>query len=74
MPKPKSASKKPRNPAGKKSQKIIWQKKKKIVRAILQIFADSHYIYNGRHRSSKVGARVKNFQNFSKFFFGLKMI
>ena len=68
-----SVQKNPGTPPEKNLRKL-FDKKIFLVRAILQIFADSHYIYNGRHRSSKVGARVKNFQKFSKIFFGLKMI
>ena len=68
-----SVQKNPGTPPEKNLRKL-FDKKKNLVRAILQIFADSHYIYNGRHRSSKVGVRVKIFQKFSKKIFGLKMI
>ena len=67
-----SVQKNPGTPPEKNLKKLFDQKNF-LVRTILQIFADSHYIYNGRHRSSKVGARVKIFQNFSKFFFGPQM-
>ena len=66
-----SVQKNPGTPPEKNLRKL-FDKKFFLVRAILQIFADSHYIYNGRHRSS-TGVRVKIFQNFSKKFFGPQM-